>query len=142
MKMLCVNCRGNGRTPEEATTKVWCPTWITAHEGPLHLCEKCSKVFQPSSNKNAPLGAFFWEDEADAKFAAVEEFIPYKDPRFEHAKEAILNSEEVLDTHKASRVAFVLEGNVWLVNFNLLVRVGNQTKARKEFPFLFSQPAE
>lgn len=57
------------RCEDEATTRVWCPTWITAEDGPLHVCEKHARTFQPEHNENASRGTFYWDDEADRAWA-------------------------------------------------------------------------
>lgn len=57
------------RCINEATTRVWCPTWITAEDGPLHVCEKHARTFQPEHNENARRGTFYWDDEADRAWA-------------------------------------------------------------------------
>jgi hypothetical protein len=54
--------------PNEATHRVWCPTWLSAEKGPIDICEKCSRIFDPMHNKYATDGTFYWGANADKQF--------------------------------------------------------------------------
>jgi hypothetical protein len=56
------------RCTNDATNKLWCPTWISAAHGWIHICDECAKVFKPQFNIHAKDGVFFWGDDAVAAF--------------------------------------------------------------------------
>lgn len=56
------------RCREPATTRCWCPTWITNPMPPMHLCDEHAKRFQPEHNPHAS-GTFYWNEQADQAYA-------------------------------------------------------------------------
>lgn len=55
---------------QEATERVWCPTWISADEGPRVMCERHARNFKPEFNKYAKDGVFHWGADADREYQA------------------------------------------------------------------------
>lgn len=53
----------------EATHRLWCPTWINAQDGVMCICDAHAKVFRPELNPHAAGGEFHWEADADEAFA-------------------------------------------------------------------------
>ena len=56
------------RCTKTATHTCWCPTWISAEEGPMELCEEHTHNFRPEFNKHAKDGNFYWGEEAVAQY--------------------------------------------------------------------------
>jgi hypothetical protein len=74
MKCQSCDCHGEGGyklCQETAAHRVWCPTWLSAEEGPMSLCERHARNFMPEHNKNAANGVFYWGEEADKAWHAA-----------------------------------------------------------------------
>ena len=60
----------------QASEVLWCPTWINAEQGPMHLCSEHSRGFKPEFNKNAE-GLFYWGKEAHEQFKSFIRPLPF-----------------------------------------------------------------
>ena len=140
--MLCNNCK-----LVHATRRVWCPTWITAFDGPISCCDKCSEVFIEDKNPSAKDGQFFWELDAQIAFNSVEQWFKVNDPRTENAIGMLLGK---FSSHIAGcfdpRDKFVLhdngfyicDGKVWMMcgvaNNCWVCRFGDVNEFKQRFP--------
>ena len=71
MQCQYVECAGQGgfeRCTVVAAFEVWCPTWVTAEEGPMHLCADHARNFMPEHNPHARNGMFYWGEKATEEY--------------------------------------------------------------------------
>lgn len=125
----------------QATTKVWCPTWAFANKGPLHLCDKCAEHFDEKVNQEASKAQIFFGQEADDAFKFIENFIPRNDPRYQNAYGMIQNGTIIkgyFPVGVTQHATAVVDGIAWLVTRNLISDLGDYVQAKQRFPKLFN----
>lgn len=123
----------------QATRRVWCPTWVNANEGPMDLCEEHCSTFDETKNPRATSGSFFWGDAADEAFSDVELFIPRTDERFKNAENMLMAGKVVSGQRigMLSKVISVVDGKVWLGNYFMISRLGDLEAVRERYPKFF-----
>lgn len=132
--------------PREATLRLWCPTWLNAHEGPKPMCLVCLRNFQVEHNPNAINGHFFQDEEADAMFKTVQLFLPATDGRFLNARGMMENGGLIMGNIRSLRnesyfapVVVVVDGQIWLGNSKLISHLGEYSEVKERFPKLFNK---
>lgn len=137
--MNCSNCLRDfdpiyQTNPREAIKALWCPTWIDACEGPIHLCDYHAKTFQPD-NPNALHGQFFWGQDAFDVFKKVES-IKFGDNQYECCKSMINNG--AIFNYKPPVTIGIVDGTVWLLRPEFILMLGSFDEAKETFPKLLS----
>ena len=124
---------------QEATVKIWCPTWVFAYNGPKVFCEEHSKNFIEEHNPNAEGGQFFFNKDADAAYASVEVFIPSEDDNFGDAYSMLENGRIVSGKPRSPLSGFVsvVNGKVWVANTTLVACLGDYDDIVTRMPKLF-----
>lgn len=116
----------------EAVTRVWCPTWIGAEDGPLNVCDTHLAIFD-KRNPFAPEGAFFFGDNAQKVFESVT-FVKEIDELAQQLKER--------GTTTIHPLVMVLDGNAYLLKVcrpyynRTIVILGEIEAAKVQFPTL------
>ena len=59
------------RCTAKATTSVWCPTWVSADEGPMSVCDEHAKGFMPEHNEHIKVDTFLWGRQAQEAYEAA-----------------------------------------------------------------------
>jgi len=124
----------------KSTVRVWCPTWVTAHNGPKYLCKQHAEIFDPTQNDFAVNGQFFTDKEADARFKSVERFIPSTDERYAGALGMIQNGTILRGNNvtAVSAILSVVDGKAWIGGKFLIVCLGNYHEIKKDYPIIFN----
>lgn len=129
---------------QEATVKIWCPTWLDANRGPIYRSAPHARVFTDNAE-----GAFYYGDEADQKFRLVEAFIPVTDERFRNVLGMLKNGQHVAGNQLGKRAELsssmfheslhIVDGKLWLVTSYLASRLGDHVEAKAAFAKLVEQ---
>ena len=125
---------------KQAMFRLWCPTWITANEGPRNLCSDCAKAFQVAHNPMAAGGSWHWGDNADKAFKQIKQYIPCHDPRFHN----VCGLVKIAGTHLRDHVSgagsvylmYVVDENVWIIMSYAIINLGRLNEAKDIFPEL------
>ena len=129
--MKCCKCK-----VKDSDMTIWCPTWITAHEGPMHFCNDCAETFS-EKNESAKGGVFLFNNDAQIAFDKVELFLKCNDSRFTSATNTLLKTQENSRIGIFTKV-FVLDGKVWLANKYSMLRFGDYFETKQLYPQLFT----
>lgn len=134
--MICQNCLTDNKQdqPKQATHIVWCPTWITAHQGPIHLCEDHAENFS-SRNPYANNGQFFWEQHAYDMFNSLETIITENDPQYQNAKNMILKGSIIKESPYTTIAA--VDGKTWILSKQFIINLGDYFLSKQYYPKLF-----
>lgn len=136
--MICENCvAAKNPIPNEATLTVWCPTWITADEGPRNICAKCNEVFDPNKNPNAKDGDFFYDEEAKEIFKNIC-FIPKNDERYQNAIGMMNNSSQTAGGFGFMQYKIaIVDGKFWMANHFFVANFGSYVFIKRTMPNLY-----
>lgn len=140
--MLCqsndlVDGGGFKNCTDEASVRIWCPTWVTSHNGPQNFCDHHSKPFRTSET-----GSFFYGDDADRAYMSVVQFILRSDDRYSGTKGMLMNGGHISGGHGGimSPGLFVVDGETWLLTYYFAIHLGKYPEVKEMFPKLWNMP--
>ena len=122
--------------------RVWCPTWVSAEEGPQWFCGDHIVNFKRETNPNCVDDrAFFWGSEADIAFMSVRGFFSKNKDKvaYENAR-GMLENGQTIDSTVSFGSLVVVDGEVWIKSvFTQVTHLGPLDEVRLRFPTLFTR---